>query len=101
MVAMSQRPPNEPDKVSPRQVAVHFTMGALLGTLGSLYLVLHDSNAVHHLLSTGAAPPTPAAVFVVMCACTVAIGASLTGIIFSAIEAEQSAAARRRPPRGR
>src|SRR5262249_53057488 len=100
-VAMPQRPPNEPDKISPRQVAAHFTMGAVLGTLASLYLVLHDSSAVHHLLSAGAAPPTPVAVFVVMWAGTVAIGASLTGIIFSTIEAEQRAASRRRPPHGR
>ena len=75
-------------------------MGALLGTLAALYLVLHDSSAVHRLLSAGAAPPTPVAVFVAMCACTIATGASLTGVIFSAIEAEQNAASRRRPPHG-
>ena len=95
---MPQRPPSEPDKVSLRQIAVHFTIGAVLGTLGSLYLVLHDSTAIHHLLSPASAPSTPVAVFVGMCACTVAIGASLTGIIFSTLEAEERAAARRRPP---
>jgi hypothetical protein len=98
---MAQRPPSEPEKVALKQVAVHFIIGALLGTLAALYLVLHDSGAVHQLLSAGAAPPTPVAVFIVMCAMTVAIGASLTGIIFSTMEAEQSAASRRSPPRER
>jgi hypothetical protein len=98
---MPQRRPTEPQHVSPKQVAVHFTMGALLGTLGALFLVLHDSTAIHHLLSAGAAPPTPAGVFVAMCAMTVAIGASLTGTIFSAMEAERIAAPCRRPPHSR
>jgi hypothetical protein len=97
---MQDRHSREPDKVSPRQVAVHFTMGAALGTLGSLYLVLSDAGGVHHLLAAGAAPPTPIAVFVALCACTVAIGASLTGVIFSAMEAER-VVTRRHPPHGR
>jgi hypothetical protein len=94
------RPPT-PEKVSPLQVAVHFAIGALLGTLGAIYLIVCDATGVHHLLAAGAAPPTPVAVFVALCACTVAIGASLTGTIFSAIEAEKASAARRRPPHGR
>jgi len=98
---MQNRRSPEPGKVSPLQVAVHFTMGALLGTLGSLVLVLSDGGGVHHLLAAGAAPPTPVAAFVVMCACTVAIGATLTGVIFSAMEAERNAASRRRAPHGR
>jgi hypothetical protein len=95
---MQQRRPNEPETVSPAQVAVHFTMGALLGTLGSLFLVLNDATGIRELLSAGAAPTTPVAVFVAMCACTAAIGSSLTGVIFSAMEAERVAATRRRPP---
>jgi hypothetical protein len=97
---MQDRRSPEPEKVSPLRVAVHFAMGALLGTLGSLFLVVTDAGGVHHLLSAGAAPPTPVAVFVGMCACTVAIGASLTGVIFSAMEADRIAASHRRPPHG-
>jgi hypothetical protein len=98
---MQDRRSSEPEKVSPWQVAVHFIMGAALGALGSLYLVVNDAAGIHHLLSAGAAPPTPVAVFVAMCACTAAVGASLTGIIFSTMEAERIAASRRRPPHDR
>jgi hypothetical protein len=98
---MPDRPPSAPEKVSPLQVAVHLAIGALLGTLGAIFLIVCDASGVHHLLAAGAAPPTPVAAFVALCACTVAIGASLTGVIFSAMEAERIAASRRRPPHGR
>jgi hypothetical protein len=97
---MPERRPNQPEDVSPKQVAVHFTMGALLGTLGALFLVFSHASRIHQLFWATAAPPAAIAVFVAMSALTIAVGASLTGVIFSAIEAEQ-AAARRRPPHGR
>ena len=98
---MPDRRSPAPENVSPLQVAVHFVIGALLGTLGSIFLIVCDASGVHHLLAEGAAPPTPVAVFVAVCACTVAIGASLTGVIFSAMDAERIAASRRHPPHGR
>ena len=90
----------EPEQVSALQVAVHFTLGALLGTLGGLYLVAYDWSTVNQMLTAGAAgiPPMPAAVFVAICACTIATGASLTGVVFSTLEAERIADSRRRPP---
>jgi hypothetical protein len=97
---MQQRRPNEREDVSPRQFAVHFAMGALLGTLGALFLVFSNASRLHQLFWAVAAPPTAIAVFICMSALTVAIGASLTGVIFSAMEAERIAA-RRRPPHGR
>ena len=91
--------PREPEQVSAIQVAVHFALGALLGTLGGLYLVAHDWGAVNQMLTTGPAGTSmPAAVFVAICACTIATGASLTGIVFSTLEAERIADSRRRPP---
>jgi hypothetical protein len=98
---MPQRRPNEPDDVSPGQLAVHFTMGAMLGTLGALFLVFSHASGIHRLFWATAAPPSAIVVFIAMCALTIAIGASLTGVIFSAMEAERVAARRRRPPHGR
>jgi len=89
----------EPEPVSATQVAVHFTIGALLGALGGLYLVSYDWSAVNQMLTAGhTGVPMPAAVFVAICACTIATGASLTGAVFSTLEAERIAEARRRPP---
>ena len=97
---MPQRRPNTPEDVSPRQVAVHFAMGALIGTLGALFLVFSDASRIHQLFGAAATPASTLAVFVGFCALLVANGATLTGFIFSAIDAER-VAARRRPPHGR
>ncbi len=96
---MPQRRPNAPEDVSPKQVAVHFAMGAMLGTLGALFLVFSHASRIHQLFWANAAPTSAIAVFIAFSALMVANGASLTGLIFSAMEAER-AAARRRPPHG-
>jgi hypothetical protein len=75
------------EAVSVRQAAGHFAMGASLGTVGALLLMISNAGTVRELLASG--PGMPVGVFVAMCACTVAIGATLTGVIFSAIEDEQ------------
>ncbi len=98
---MQQRRPSQSEDVSPKQVAVHFTMGALIGTLGALFLVFDNASRIHQLFWANAAPPAAIAMFVAIAALTIAVGASLTGMIFSAIEAERSAAAKRHPPQGR
>lgn len=82
------------EAVSIGQVAGHFAMGTLLGTAGALLLMIGNAGAMRDLLTSGAGMPV--GVFVGMCACTIAIGATLTGIIFSAIEDEQR---RQRGPR--
>jgi len=97
---MQQRRPNGPQEVSFKQLVVHFAMGALLGTLGGLYLVFGNLPRVHQLFWGDAAPPAAIATFLAMCALTIAMGASLTGMIFSAIEAERATEPKRRPPRG-
>jgi hypothetical protein len=96
---VQERRPNGPDDVPPKQIAVHFTMGALLGALAALFLVFSDASLVHQLFRASAAPPAAITMFVVMCAMTIALGASLTGAIFSALEAERTAEAKRRPPK--
>ena len=98
---MQQRRPNEPDDVSPKQLAVHFAMGALIGTFGAMFLVFSDASRIHQLFGAAATPASTIAVFVAFCALIVANGASLTGLIFSAMEAERVAARHRRPPHGR
>jgi hypothetical protein len=97
---MPQRRPNETEDVSPKQIAVHFVMGALLGTLGALFLTFNHASRIHQLFWATGAPETAIGVFIAMCALVIAIGASLTGVIFSAMEAERIAASRRRPPHG-
>ena len=98
---MQEHRPNGPDAVSPKQVAVHFTMGALLGTLGALFLVFSNIARIDRLFGPDAGSPAVIATFVAISALTIAIGASLTGVIFSAIEAEEIAASKRRPPHNR
>jgi hypothetical protein len=98
---VQERRPSGPEGVSPKQVAVHFTMGALLGTFGALFLVFSNASKIHQLFGPNAEPLAVIAMFVTISAVTIAIGASLTGVIFSAIEAEQIAASKRRPPRNR
>ena len=98
---MQEHRPNGPDAVSPKQVAVHFTMGALLGTIGALLLVFGNIARIHQLFGPDAESPAVIAMFVAISALTIAIGASLTGVIFSAIEAEQIAESKRRPPQNR
>jgi hypothetical protein len=98
---MPQRRPNEADDISPKQLAVHFAMGALIGTLGAVFLVFSRASQIHQLFWANAAPGSAIAVFIAFCALVVANGASLTGLIFSAMEAERVAARRGRPPHGR
>ena len=98
---MPEPRPQGPQDVSPRQLAVHFVLGALLGTVGALVLVFSHASRIHQLFWANAAPPYAIAVFIAMCALVIAIGASITGVIFSAIEAERSAETKRRPPHGR
>ena len=75
------------EAVSVGQVAGHFVMGASLGTTGAALLMISNVGAVRELLASGGGMPV--GVFIAMCACTIAIGATLTGVIFSAIEDEQ------------
>jgi hypothetical protein len=95
---MQERRPQGPENVSPRQVAVHFSIGALLGILGALFLVVSHASQIHQLFWANAAPEATIAMFVAMSALTIAVGASLTGVIFSSIEAEHTAGSKRGPP---
>jgi hypothetical protein len=98
---MPQRRSNEPDDVSPKQLAMHFAMGGLIGTFGALFLVFSHASRIHQLFWANAAPASAIVVFIAFCALMVANAASLTGLIFSAMEAERVAARRRRLPHGR
>jgi hypothetical protein len=90
MAAMQRRRPKVrakvEEKVLVRHVAGHFAMGASLGTAGALVLLLNNTGAIRDLLASGGPHAMSTAVFVGMCACTIAIGATLTGIIFSATD---------------
>jgi hypothetical protein len=78
--------PTSREKVLAKQVAGHFLMGASLGTAAALILLISNTGAIRELVAGGAAPAMPIGVFVAMCACTIAIGATLTGVIFSAMD---------------
>jgi hypothetical protein len=95
---MPEHRPRGSQDVSPKQVAVHFTMGAALGTVGALFLVSSHASRLHQLFWADAAPGPAIAMFVAISALTIAVGASLTGVIFSAVKAERIAGAKRRPP---
>ncbi|HUI97907.1 MAG TPA: hypothetical protein VLX44_19270 [Xanthobacteraceae bacterium] len=83
---MQHRRPTGRAKVSVKQAAGHFAMGASLGTAAALILMIGDADPIHALLADSASSGLPAALFVGASACTVAVGATLTGIALSALD---------------
>jgi hypothetical protein len=81
---MQRRPAGA--KVKVRTAAAHFLMGACLGTLAALFLVIGNNAVVRELLAGGGSEQMSVAVFVCGFATMIAIGATFTGIIFAAIE---------------
>ena len=75
-------------KVSVKQAAAHFAMGASLGTAGALILLIDDVAPIHALAADGASSGLPVVLFIAACACTIALGATLTGIALSALDAD-------------
>ncbi len=61
-------------------------MGACLGTIGALILLIGNTGAIRELVAGGAPDGSPVVVFVAAWACTIAFGATLTGIILSAMD---------------
>ncbi len=71
-----------------KQAAGHFAMGASLGTAGALILMIAHAGPFHDLLK-GTSSGLPVVAFFALSACTVAVGATLTGIVFSIEDAEE------------
>lgn len=66
------------------QLAAHFAMGACLGTIGALILMISDAGAIRELLAAhSASAGMPVAVFIGTWAGAIAIGSTLTGCILS------------------
>jgi hypothetical protein len=85
---MQRHRPRGRTKVTVKQAAGHFAMGASLGTAGALILLIDDVAPIHAVAADGAASGLPVALFVAACACTIAVGATLTGIALSALDAD-------------
>ena len=84
--AAKQAPKQAAAKVTVMQAAGHFAMGATLGTAGALVAMVGDTSAIHHWMAGSGPSGLPITVFVGASACTIAIGATLTGLIFQAID---------------
>jgi len=69
-------------------VVGHFAMGASLGTAGALILLIDNVAPIPGLVADSAPSGLPVALFVGACACAIAVGATLTGIALSALDAE-------------
>ncbi len=80
--------PTAQANVSVKQAAGHFAMGASLGTAGALILMIGHAGPFHDLLA-GASSGLPVVAFVALSACTIAVGATLTGIVLSIEDSEQ------------
>ena len=65
-------------------MAANFAMGACLGTIGALILMIRDVGAIRELLTAhSASAGVPVAVFIGTWAAAIAIGSTLTGFILS------------------
>ena len=89
-----------PDTVTVREVAAHFAMGTSLGTLAALLLLLLNGH-VFEMIARASGPAVSPAFFVAVFASLLGVGATLTGVIFSAMEAERIAESKRPPPQRR
>jgi len=83
---MQRHRPTGRVKVSVKQAAGHFAMGASLGTAGALILMIDNVGPVRELMADGNSSGLPVALFVGASACAVALGATLTGIVLSALD---------------
>jgi hypothetical protein len=87
-IAMQRRRPTGRAKVSVTQAFGHFAMGASLGTAGALILLIDNIAPIHGLAADSAPSGLPVALFVGACAFAIAVGATLTGIAMSAVDAD-------------
>ena len=85
---MQRHRPTPRAKVSAKQVVGHFAMGASLGTAGALILLIDNVAPIRALAADSAPSGLPVAMFVGACAFVIAVGATLTGIAMSALDAE-------------
>ena len=65
---------------------VHLGMGAGLGLFLSLSLILSDGMRVSEMIMNSSTPKTTMALFVALVSALIAVGASLSGFIFTAME---------------
>ncbi len=72
-----------------KQAAGHFAMGASLGTVGALVMMISNAGPIQAMLASGGSSGLPVVVFVGVSAVAVAVGATLTGIVLSIEDAER------------
>jgi tetrahydromethanopterin S-methyltransferase subunit D len=72
--------------VPPVEIAGHVATGACLGTFLALTLIVSNTARVFDMIAGAPAPAMSAAVFVGVFAAVFAVGATLTGLLFSLME---------------
>jgi hypothetical protein len=71
------------------RLAGHLTMGALLGTGLAIALIVMNSRQVLEMIAHSSAPRITAIVFVSVFTLICAVGASITGFLFTVAEEAQ------------
>ena len=79
----------DPTTPSFRQVIVHTAMGAILGALLALALIVTDRH-LFELIAHFPSPGFPLLRLIGVCSCSIAAGATLTGLIFTTIEIDSA-----------
>lgn len=71
------------------EIAGHVATGMCLGTFLALTLIVSNTARVFDMIANASAPAMSAAVFVGAFAAFFAVGATLTGLLFSLMERER------------
>jgi len=82
----ANKPPAMRNPVIIRELAGHAAMGAALGLLLSFAMILNDALGLGTLISHGADAGTITAIFVGTFTLAFAVGATLTGFVFTMME---------------
>jgi len=71
-----------------RALAGHLAMGAALGTSLALLLFFSNTRNISTMLVNGSTPRLATMVFIAIFASVIAVGASITGLIFASMDDE-------------
>ena len=82
----AKRAPALRNPVIARELAGHAAMGAALGLVFSFAMILNDAFGLGTLISHGADAGTITAIFVGTFTLALAVGATLTGFVFTMME---------------
>jgi hypothetical protein len=81
--------PRRPNDLTLGEAAGNFALGAGLGVLVAITLIVTDGKRVLDLIESASAPKTTTAILIGVFAAVFGVGATLTGLIFSAMDRER------------